>query len=135
MKEVKRLGSLKDAEINKAKEVLAYEVTKMFHGEKEADNALKAAKALFADGVDESSIPTSNMDKSIFHEGIGILDLMREVGLIKTNSEGRRLVQQGGISIDGEKVTEINKIVNLEDFKDGKILMQKGKKNYHRIQI
>lgn len=135
MEEVKRLGSLEGAEINKAKEVLAYEVTKMIHGQEEADNALKAAKALFAGGNDESSIPSTRMSKDSFTEGIGILDLMRDLGLIKTNSEGRRLVQQGGVSIDGNKVEATDKMVTLEDFTDGKILIKKGKKVYHQVQI
>lgn len=135
MDEVRQLGALEGAEINKAKEVLAYEVTKMIHGQDEADNALKAAKALFADGMDESSIPSTTMDRSIFEEGIGILDLMRELGLIKSNSEGRRLVQQGGVSIDDIKVEAVDKMVTLEDFKDGKILIKKGKKIYHQVQI
>lgn len=135
MDEVRQLGALEGAEINKAKEVLAYEVTKMIHGQDEADNALKAAKALFADGMDESSIPSTTMARSIFEEGIGILDLMRELGLIKSNSEGRRLVQQGGVSIDDIKVEAVDKMVTLEDFKDGKILIKKGKKIYHQVQI
>ncbi len=133
--EVRQLGALEGAGINKAKEVLAHEVTKMIHGQDEADNALKAAKALFANGMDESSIPSTTMDKSIFDEGIGILDLMRELGLIKSNSEGRRLVQQGGVSIDDEKVEAVDKLVTLYDFKDGKILIKKGKKTYHQVQI
>ncbi|WP_422485627.1 tyrosine--tRNA ligase [Gudongella sp. DL1XJH-153] len=135
MDEVRRLGALEGAEINKAKEVLAHEVTKMIHGQDDADNALKAAKALFADGMDESSIPSTTLDRSIFNEGIGILDLMRELGLIKSNSEGRRLVEQGGISIDDEKVGAVDKMVTLDDFKDGKLLIKKGKKTYHQVQI
>ncbi len=135
LEEVKKLGALEGAEINKAKEVLAFEVTRMIHGQEEADKALEAAKALFADGADERGIPSTEMDENIFKEGIGILDLMRELGMIKSNSEGRRLVQQGGISIDGEKVEEIDKIVYLHDFKDGTILIKKGKKIYHQVQI
>lgn len=135
MDEVRRLGSLEGAEINKAKEVLAYEVTSMIHGKDEADGALKAAKALFADGMDESSVPSTEMDSERFKDGVGILDLMREVGMIKSNSEGRRLVQQGGVTIDGEKVEAVDRMVTMDDFKDGKILIKKGKKTYHQVQI
>lgn len=135
MDEVRRLGALEGAEINKAKEVLAYEVTSMIHGKDEADGALKAAKALFADGMDESSIPSTQMDPEMFKEGVGILDLMREIGMIKSNSEGRRLVQQGGVTIDGEKVEAVDRMVTANDFKDGKILIKKGKKTYHQVQI
>lgn len=135
MEEVRRLGALKDSEINMAKEVLAYEVTQMVHGKEEADKALEASKSLFAGSADSESIPTTDMDSKLFEEGIGILDLMRELGLIKTNSEGRRLVEQGGVTIDGEKVDAIEKLVTLDDFKDGRILIRKGKKVYHQVKI
>ncbi len=135
MDEVRRLGALKDAEINMAKEVLAYEVTQMVHGKEEADKALEASRSLFAGSADSESIPSTDMDARIFEEGIGILDLMRELGLIKTNSEGRRLVEQGGITIDGEKVEAVDRMVTLDDFKDGRILIRKGKKVYHQVKI
>ncbi|HMM69539.1 MAG TPA: tyrosine--tRNA ligase [Gudongella oleilytica] len=135
MDEVRRLGALKDAEINMAKEVLAYEVTQMVHGKEEADKALEASRSLFAGSADSESIPSTDMDAEIFEEGIGILDLMRELGLIKTNSEGRRLVEQGGITIGGEKVEAVDRMVSLDDFKDGRILIRKGKKVYHQVKI
>ncbi|NLY85794.1 MAG: tyrosine--tRNA ligase [Tissierellia bacterium] len=135
MDEVKRLGSLEGAEINKAKEVLAFEVTKMIHGEEEAIKAQKAAKALFYGGAEEGSIPHTEMDKSIFEEGIGILDLLKEIGLTKSNSEGRRLIDQGGISIDDVKVETINRKITLDDFKDGKIMIRKGKKVFHQVRV
>lgn len=135
MDEVRRLGAFKDAEINKAKEVLAFEVTKLIHGEEEATKAQNAARALFSGGVDEVSIPFTEMDKKIFEEGIGILDLLKELGLTKSNGEGRRLVEQGGIVIDDVKVEAIDKTVTLDDFKDGKILIRKGKKVYHQVRI
>lgn len=135
MDEVRRLGSLKDAEINTAKEVLAYEVTQMVHGKDDADKALEASRSLFAGDADSESIPSTDMDPGIFGDGIGILDLMRELGLIKTNSEGRRLVEQGGITINGEKVEAVDKLVTIEDFKEGRILIRKGKKVYHQVKI
>lgn len=135
IEEVKRLGSLEGAEINKAKEVLAFEVTKIIHGEEEAIKAQKAAKSLFYGAKEEGSIPFTEMDKSVFEEGIGILDLLREVGLTKSNSEGRRLVEQGGITIDDVKVTAPDMKVTLADFKDGKILIRKGKKVFHQVRI
>ncbi len=130
MDEVKRLGALEGAEINRAKEVLAFEVTKAIHGEEEAEKAQQAARALFSGAKDEGSIPFTKMDKSIFEEGIGIIDLLRDVDLVKSNSEGRRLIQQGGISIDDIKVESFEEKVTLEDFKDGKLLLRKGKKKY-----
>ena len=75
------------------------------------------------------------MDSSIFEEGIGVLDLLRELGLIKSNGEGRRLIEQGGISIDDQKVSAIDRKVSLDDFNDGKILIKKGKKVYHQVKI
>ncbi|MCF6464593.1 tyrosine--tRNA ligase [Clostridium sp. Cult2] len=135
MDEVKRLGSLEGAEINKAKEVLAFEVTKMVHGEEEATKAQNAARALFEGSKERGSIPFTEFDKNLLEKGIGILDLIKDVGLTKSNSEGRRLIEQGGLSIDDVKVEDINKIITLKDFEDGKILIRKGKKVYHQIRI
>lgn len=135
MDEVRRLSALEGAEINKAKEVLAFEVTKLIHGEEEANKAQQAAKALFSGGMDEGSIPFTEMDPAAFENGIGILDLLKDVGLTKSNGEGRRLVEQGGISIDDVKVESIDKQINLADFKDGKIMIKKGKKVYHQVRI
>ena len=135
MDEVRRLGALEGAEINKAKEVLAFEVTKMIHGEEEAKKSELAAKSLFSGKADEGSIPFTEMNSSIFKEGIGILDLLKDLGLTKSNGEGRRLVEQGGISIDDVKVETIDKSVTLDDFKDNKILIRKGKKVYHQVRI
>lgn len=135
MEEVKKLASLEGSEINKAKEVLAFEVTKMIHGEEEAQKSEKAARSLFGGSAEEGSIPYTEMEKDLFTEGIGILDLLKELGLTKSNSEGRRLVQQGGISIDDVKVEDIKREISLDDFKDGKILIKKGKKVYHQVRI
>jgi len=135
MDEVKRLGALEGSEINKAKEVLAFDVTKAIHGEEEAIKAQQAAKSLFAGAKDEGSIPFTEMDKSIFEEGIGIIDLLREIDLIKSNSEGRRLIQQGGIRIEDAKVGTIEKTITLDDFEDNRLLLRKGKKVYHQIRI
>lgn len=135
MEEVKELGGLEGAEINKAKEVLAFEVTKMIHGEEEARKSETAAKSLFSGSADKGSIPFTEMKKEIFQEGIGILNLLKELDLTKSNGEGRRLVQQGGISIDDVKIDDFNKEITLDDFKDGKILIRKGKKVYHQVRI
>lgn len=135
MEEVRRLGSLEGAEINTAKEILAFEVTKIIHGEDKATRAQQAARSLFSGSQDKGSIPFTEMDRSIFEEGIGIVDLLRDLGLIKSNSEGRRLIQQGGITIDEVKVENTDRVVILDDFQDGKILIRKGKKIYHQVRI
>lgn len=136
MEEVRRLGALEGAEINKAKEVLAFEITKIVHGEEEAKKAQIAAKALFTGGAKAGSIPSTKMDKNIFEEGIDIISLMQETGLIKSRSEARRLIQQGGVSINEEKENDIRRKLTLEDFtEDNTLLIKKGKKVYHQVII
>ncbi|MGI6226359.1 MAG: tyrosine--tRNA ligase [Peptococcales bacterium] len=135
IEEVRKLGALEGAEINKAKEILAYEVTKLVHGEEEANNAQKAAKALFGSGKKEGSIPTTEIDETLFDEGVEILTLLQDVGLIPSKSEGRRLIQQGGLTIDEKKVNDFNLVIKKEDFVDGKMMVRKGKKVYHLIKL
>ena len=135
MEEVKKLGSLEGSEINKAKEILAFEVTKIVHSEKDAMEAQEAARALFAGGKNSGSIPTTNMDKSKFENGFNILDLLVELKLAPSKSESRRLVQQGGVKIFEEKIDKIDYLIKLDNFKDNKILIQKGKKSFHQVQL
>jgi tyrosyl-tRNA synthetase len=135
MDEVRRLGALEGAEINKAKEVLAYEITSIIHGEEEAKKAQDAARALFADGSKGGSIPSTEMDKKDFEEGINILTLMQNLELIPTRSEGRRLVQQGGVRINNVQEKDINRVITLDDFNDGELMIKKGKKVYHMVNI
>ena len=133
MDEVRRLGALEGAEINKAKEVLAYEVTKLVHGEEEAKKAESAAKALFAGGVDMSNVPTVTIPREKL--GTGILDILAENKIVPSKKEARRLIEQGGLSINGEKVTEVTRVISEEDFKDGAALVKRGKKNYNKIEL
>ncbi|MDR2162800.1 MAG: tyrosine--tRNA ligase [Clostridiales Family XIII bacterium] len=140
MDEVERLSSLKDAEINMAKETLAYEVTKLVHGEDEAASAQAAARALFGGGGHEvvgSGIvdaPTFELSRDdLPGEGIGILDLIREAGLTDSNKDGFRAIEQGGLTIDGEKITDPKMYLSVEDFPDGSILIRRGKKKYSRV--
>ena len=135
MDEVRRLGSLEGSEINKAKTVLAYEVTKLIHGEEEAQKAKAASESLFKGDKDSDSIPFTEMEKSLFEEGLGLLNLLTELEIAKSNGEARRLIQQGGISINEEKVEDFNKVVTLEDFEDDKLLIRKGRKFYHQVRI
>jgi len=135
MDEVNRLGALQGAEINHAKEVLAYEVTKLVHGQEEADKAQAAAKALFGAGGDSESIPTTEFSKSDFDKGIDIIALLSQTGLISSNSEGRRLIQQGGIYMEDVQVTDFARVVTSADLKDGKLLIRKGKKVYHQVVV
>jgi tyrosyl-tRNA synthetase len=131
MEEIKKLGSLKDAEINEAKKVLAFEVTKIIHGEEEAQKAKAAAEALFSGGQDMSSVPTTIIKKEEL--GLSILDLLVSTKILPSKGEARRLIQQGGLTINDEKVTDVNMVVTEANFKDGSMLIRRGKKNYNRI--
>ena len=135
LEEIEDYSKLEGADINKAKERLAFEVTKTIHGEEEASKAEAGARALFSGKQDEGSIPFTEMKAADFENAIGILDLLKDLGLTKSNGEGRRLVEQGGISIDDVKVEDITKEVSLNDFKDNKILIKKGKKVYHQVRL
>lgn len=136
MEEVERLSSLEGAEINKAKEILAFEVTKLVHGEEEAKKAQDGARAAFGGGGDAANIPTTKMDAAQFDgEGMGLVNLIREVGLVSSNGEGFRTIEQGGLKLDGEKVTDKKMKVTKDMFKDGKLMIQKGKKKFHIVEI
>ncbi|MDR1134630.1 MAG: tyrosine--tRNA ligase [Clostridiales Family XIII bacterium] len=135
MSEVEELSSLKDAEINRAKEILAFEVTKLVHGEAEAVKAQDAARALFAGGENLDDIPTTVIGAERFDGGMGLAGLMREIGLVKSNSEGIRAIEQGGILLNGEKISDKKFAVIKEHFKDGAILIKKGKKSFHRVRL
>ncbi len=136
MDEVERLSSLKDAEINKAKEVLAFEVTKLVHNEEEAQKAQDAARALFSGGGNMDDVPKTQMAASEFDgEGMGIVTLIAELKLVGSKGDGFRTIEQGGLSIDDVKVTDTKLMVTKDMFKDGKILIKKGKKTFHLVEL
>lgn len=135
MDEVRRLAALQDSEINHAKEVLAYEFTKIVHGEEEAKKALDAARSLFSGAGDSQNVPTVEMSRSQFESGLPLLDLLLEMGLIPSKGEGRRLVQQNGIAVQNVIVTDFGKIITLADFEDDTLMIRKGKKVFHRVQL
>lgn len=134
MDEVRRLGSLKDEKINEAKEVLAYEVTKIVHSEEDAKKAQEAARALFKGGANSDSIPNTQINKSEFQDGMDIITLLQKANLIPSRGEGRRLIQQKGVKVNDEIVDSIDKKINLNDFKDNILVIQKGKKIFHHIK-
>lgn len=134
MDEVRRLSALEGSAINEAKRVLAYEVTKIVHGEEEAIKAQQASEALFGGNTsDMSNVPTVEMETSKL--GTGVVDLLTELEVIKTKSEGRRLVQQNGLSINDEKVTDFAMPVTEAMFIEGAILVKQGKKKFTRIVL
>ena len=135
MEEVNRLGALEGAEINKAKEILAFEITKIIHGEEEANKAQEATKALFGGGNNAADVPTTELDASLFENGINILDLLLEASLVPSKSEGRRNVQQGGVRINDVQEKDINKVITMDDFVDGEMMVRRGKKVHQKIVL
>ncbi len=135
MDEVRRLGALEGAEINKAKEVLAFEITKIVHGEEEATKAQEAARAVFAGGGKSEDMPTTLYDKAELDAGKDLITLLVDTKLAPTRSEARRLIQQGGITVNDVKVTEFDKVFTTNDFDaDGALVIKKGKKGFHQIK-
>ncbi len=134
MEEIHELEKLEGAELNTAKKILAFEVTKLVHGEEEATKAKDAAEAAFG-GASSANMPSTDISADDMGEGINILDLLMTCGLIPSKGEGRRLVQQGGVSIGSEKVTAIDRMVTAADFTDGEVIIKKGKKVFHRVVL
>ncbi len=118
--------------INDAKAKLAYEITKIIHGEEEAEKAVAAAKAAFGNGGDRSAMPTVNV---AFGEGKGVIDLFFEVGLGSTKSDIRRLVEGGGCFVNDNKITDVKAIITKDDAKDGEMILRAGKKRIMRVVV
>ncbi len=133
MEEIAEYEKLEGQQLNTVKERLAYEVTKMVHGEEEANKADSAAKAVFGAGADDSNMPSFELDGALIDAGLNIVDLLAVSGLAPSKGEGRRLVQQGGVSIDGNKVDDIAYAISKDIFNDGKIVVKKGKKVFMKI--
>ncbi len=134
MEEINALAKLEGQELNVAKKLLAYEVTKLVHGQAEADKVRDAAEAIFGGG-NAQNMPATALKAADIGEGIAILDLLAMVELIPSKAEGRRLVQQGGLSIDGEKVTDATLVIEAARLAGDGIVVKKGKKVFHRITI
>ena len=137
MEEVEEYGKIRGAEIRKAKEILAFETTKIVHGEEEASKARAASKALFSkEKADEGSIPTTHLDKKEFVQGIPIFKLFETTNLSTSGSEARRLIEQGGGYLNEKRVEKFDLMVTLEDFNEKReVLLRAGKKKFHRIKI
>ena len=134
LEEIGEYEKLEGAALNTAKEKLAYEVTKLIHGQDEAEKALQAAKALFGAGSADANMPSTEIDDSDFTDGaIGILDVMVKAKLAPSKGEARRLVQQGGVSVNDEKVADIAFALTKDNFADGFVVVKKGKKVFHKI--
>jgi tyrosyl-tRNA synthetase len=141
VKEAKELGALEGQEINKGKERLAYELTKIVHGREEADKALEAARSAFTSapgaggGADKDGIPSIDVPLAELEAGIGILDLYAKTTLCASNSEARRLVQQGGAVVNDEKITDTKAVIDATFIQDGELLLRAGKKRYFRVIV
>ncbi|HWR40126.1 MAG TPA: tyrosine--tRNA ligase [Patescibacteria group bacterium] len=133
MEEVRRLGALKDKEINEAKKILAFEVTQLIHGTEEAARAQQAAEALFGGAGALDNAPSVTIAAAEL--GGKLLDIMAATGVIASKSEGRRLVQQGGLTAGETKVTDVDFLLTADLLDQGSILIRKGKKSYHRLVV
>ncbi|APF26303.1 tyrosine--tRNA ligase [Clostridium sporogenes] len=134
MDEVRRLSSLEGAEINEAKKVLAFEVTKLIHGEEEAEKAKVAAEALFGGNAkDLGNMPTAYIGKDDLNNPL--VDLLVKYEIFPSKSEARRLIKQGGLYVNDEKVTDINLVVTEEHVTEDGIMIRRGKKNFNRIVV
>ena len=135
MDEVERLGSLKEADIREAKKILAYEATKLCHGEREAESAKNAAKQLF--GKDRSelseSVPSYQINSEEIEGGIPAYLLFEKAGLCRSRSDARRLISQGGGYVNDRRIERFDEIIDLQGMTDGSILLRAGKKRYLRI--
>lgn len=135
--EVRELASLRDKEINHAKQVLAGELTGIVHGKEAAEQARSSSQALFQQGGsgDMSGIPSAPLKREVLEKGINVLDIFCTSGLCTSRSEARRLVVQGGAYVNGENIRDIEKIIEIEMVKEGVVLLRAGKKRYFRFSI
>ncbi len=135
LEEIKPMEAWEGAKLNEAKELLAFEMTKLVHSEEDAKKAQEASKALFAGGADDSNMPTTEIDPTKLTDGvINVTDLMLECDLVPSRSEVRRLVQQGGLTISDKKVDDLNLTISLDDLKEG-VIIKKGKKKFHKALV
>ncbi|MCH5211529.1 MAG: tyrosine--tRNA ligase [Oscillospiraceae bacterium] len=132
MDEIREMEKWEGAELNKAKRILAYEVTKLVHGEAEAEKAKATAEAVFANGGVSDDMPTTVIPDVV---GMGVLDMIAQTGIVKSKSEARRTVQQNGLSINDVKYTDVNGVVTEDMITDNGIIIKKGKKVYHRVVV
>jgi tyrosyl-tRNA synthetase len=136
LEQIDEMDKWEGSQLNKAKEILAYELTALVHGEEEAKKADTAAKSLFAGGAKGGSVPTTEITKDELGEGLQIIEVLEKCKLIPSRGEGRRLVQQGGVRVNEEKVTDIGTVITAEMCdEDGIIMIQKGKKTFHQLKV
>ena len=134
LEEIDKMDSWEGSELNKAKEILTYELTALVHGKDEAEKAQSAAKSVFGAGGNSENMPSTTLSAEDFtDEGINIIDALIKAALVTSRGEARRLIEQGGISVDNEKVTAVSHIIPVSDFEKGYVIIKKGKKVFHKI--
>ena len=133
LEELEAMAKWEGSQLNKAKEILAFEVTKLIHGEEEAVKAQNAARAIFGGGAHSENMPSTELSDGDFTDGeISVLDLLAKTKLVPSKGEARRLIDQGGISIDDEKVNSVTAKISKSSFEKGFVIIKKGKKVYHK---
>lgn len=132
--EIEELTKYNDERINKAKEVLAYEIVKLVHGEQKANDALETSRKLFEKGVTDENMPTTEISSDELEEFSGLLSMLTHINITKSNGEARRLIEQGGIKLNDEKISDTSLVLNKSYFENG-LIIQKGKKVYHRLVL
>ena len=136
LEQIDEMDGWEGAQLNTAKEILAFELTQLVHGTEEAQKAQQAAKALFSTGGDMSNVPSTALEPAALTDGaIGILDLMLQCSLVPSKKEARRLIEQGGVELDGVKVTDVNTAVTAEQLSGDGVMLKKGKKVFHRAAL
>ena len=136
LEQIDEMDKWEGAQLNQAKEILAYELTKLVHGQEEAEKAQSAAKALFSTGGDKANMPTTELAADDFSDGaIGALSLLVRCGLAASNGEARRLIQQGGVTVDEAKLTDVNATLAQETFAGDGVIIKKGKKVFHCAKL
>ena len=136
IEEIEAMEKWEGSQLNKAKEILAHELTKMVHGQQEADKALEAARAIFAGGTHSGDMPTTSLVSSDLADGaISVADLLVKTGLVPSKGEAKRLIQQGGVSVDDVKVSDFAAVIGKESFDKGQVILKKGKKIYHKVLL
>ncbi len=136
IEEIQAMDSWEGSQLNKAKEILAFELTKLVHGEEEAKKADEAAKALFGGGSNTDNMPTTILTNNDFTDGaVSLIDVLIKTEIIKSRGEGRRLIEQGGVSVDDVKAKSFTDVISIGDFVKGHVIIKKGKKIFHKIIV
>ena len=131
--EIEKMASWEGSQLNTAKEILAYELTSLVHGKEEAEKAQAAAKALFGGASDDSQIPTATLSADLFQNGsVDVITVLVSAGLSASRSEARRAIEQGGVTVNDEKITDIRATIPEESFDQG-VLVRRGKKAYKKV--